>query len=100
MPGQDWDSEIRRGVRASDAILVSLSSTSAGKSGYLQKEIRFVLDVADEKPDGRIFIIPVRIGECEIPERLRRWQWVNYYDEQGFDKLIRALCKIGEGKRD
>lgn len=97
LPGQDWDGEIRRAVRASDAILVCLSSTSAGKSGYLQKEIRFALDVADEKPDGAIFIIPVRIEECDIPERLRRWQWVNYYDPQGFDKLIRALRKRGEG---
>src|SRR5580693_2372912 len=56
--GQDWDLEIKRAVRSSDAILVFLSNTSVSKSGYVQKEIKLALDVADEKPEGSIFIIP------------------------------------------
>lgn len=72
LPGQDWDAEIRRAVRGSDTVLVCLSKTSIGKSGYLQKEIRFALDVADEKPDGMIFLIPARLEPCEVPDRLQR----------------------------
>jgi hypothetical protein len=91
LPGQDWDHEIRRAVRAADAILVCLSCESVTKAGYVQKEIRFALDVADEQPEGTIFLIPLKLEECEIPERLRRWQWVDLFEEEGYERLLRAL---------
>jgi len=97
LPGQDWDAEIRNAVRLSDVILVCLSSRSVNKEGYLQKEIRFALDVADEKPEGTIFIIPVKLDPCELPQRLRRWEWVDGLDEVGYSQIIRSLRKRAEG---
>ena len=91
LPGQDWDAEIRKAVRNSHAILVCLSSKSVNKEGYLQREIRFALDVADEKPDGTIFIIPVKLDDCEIPDRLQKLQFVKYTNENGYEMIIRAL---------
>ena len=91
LPGQDWDLEIKSAVRSSDAILVCLSPTSVSKSGYVQKEIKFALDAADEKPDGTLFIIPVKLEECEVPRRLSQWQWVQYSDTEGYSRIIRAL---------
>jgi hypothetical protein len=91
LPGQDWDSEIRRAVRQSHAILVCLSSSSVRKEGYLQKEMRLALDVADEKPDGTIFIIPVKFDDCELPERLRHWQWVDWRGENAYARILRSL---------
>jgi hypothetical protein len=91
LPGQDWDTEIRRAVRRSHAILVCLSSRSVRKEGYLQKEIRLALDAADEKPDGTIFIIPVKLDDCELPERLRHWQWVDWRDDDAYARILRAL---------
>jgi hypothetical protein len=91
LPGQDWDEEIRRAVRQSDVILVCISSSSASKSGYVQKEIRFALDLADEKPNRTIFIIPVKLEECDIPQALIRWQAVSYFKEDGYAKIVRAL---------
>jgi hypothetical protein len=75
LPGQDWSHEISKAVRASIIVLVCLSKTSITKAGYVQREIRYALDVADEQPDGTIFLIPVRLEECDVPERLRRWHW-------------------------
>ncbi len=89
--GQDWDLEIKRAVRSRDVILVCLSSSSVGKEGYIQKEIKFALDVADEKPEGTIFIIPIKLDNCDIPERLRKWQWIDYQKDDWYGKLIRAL---------
>src|SRR3712207_6126465 len=59
LPGQDWDQEIQKAVRAADVVLVCLSRSSITKAGYVQKEIRYALDVADEQPEGTIFIIPL-----------------------------------------
>lgn len=91
LPGQEWSKEIDKAVRESDVVIVCLSSESISKAGYVQKEIKYALDVADEQPDDAIFLIPLKIEECEVPERLRRWQWVNYFEENGYNKLIEAL---------
>jgi WD40 repeat protein len=91
LPGQDWEQEIRKAVRNTDVVIVCLSRGSISKTGFVQKEIKFALDVADEQPEGTIFLIPLKLEECETPERLNHLHWVNYNKEGGFDKLIRAL---------
>ena len=57
----------------------------------MQKEIKFALDVVDEKPEGVIFIIPVRLEEVLVPLRLRPWQWVNLFQDRGYEKLLLVL---------
>jgi adenylate cyclase len=90
-PGEEWAIAIPRAVRASHVVLVCVSSRSSGKEGYLQKEIRHVLDVADEKPEDAIYLIPIRLEACRIPQRLSRWQWVDLFEADGYDKLMRSL---------
>jgi hypothetical protein len=91
LPGQKWQAEIPKAVRTSDVILVCLSKNSVDKIGYVQKEIKIALDVADEQPEGSIFIIPVRLEECVVPERLQEWQWVNLYEPKGMEKLFSSF---------
>lgn len=96
LPGQDWTVEIRKAVRGADVVLVCLSRKAVTKSGYVQKELGFALDVAEEQPEGTIFLIPVRLEECEVPERLKRWQWVDIFsltgtEWRGYRKLISSL---------
>jgi hypothetical protein len=77
-------------------VLVCLSDDSLNKRGYIQKEIKFALDAADEMPEGTIFIIPVRLTPCEVPDRLSAWQWVNLFDEYGYDRLARSLNSLSQ----
>ncbi len=91
LPGHDWQHEITQAVRTSDVVLVCLSCRSINKAGYIQKEIKYALDVADEQPEGTIFLIPIKLEKCDTPERLRRWQWVNLFEERGYDRLMLAL---------
>jgi DNA segregation ATPase FtsK/SpoIIIE, S-DNA-T family len=91
LPGQDWQVEILKAVRKADVVIVCLSRTSINKEGYVQKEIKDALDVADKKPDDTIFIIPLKLEECAVPERLRRWQWVNQFEANGYERLILSL---------
>jgi formylglycine-generating enzyme required for sulfatase activity len=94
LPGQDWQLEISKAVRASGVVIVCLSRRAVNKAGYIQKEIKFALDIADEQPEGKIFLIPVKLEECVIPERLSRWQWVNLFEKSGYVKLMHALHKV------
>lgn len=91
LPGQDWRVEIPRAVKEADVVIIFLSEKSISKEGYIQKEIKFALDSAEEKPEGTIFLIPARLEECVVPERLSRWQWVDLYEENGFIQLLRSL---------
>ena len=91
LPGQDWESEIRKAVKRSDTIIICLSEASINKRGFVQKEIKFALDVADELPEGAIFLIPLKLEECEVPERLRSKHWVEYFRPGGYERLITAL---------
>jgi DNA-binding SARP family transcriptional activator len=100
LPGQDWDHEIRKAVRNSQVVIVCLSPTSVSKSGYVQKEIRQALDVADEQLEGTIFLIPLRLHDCTVPDRLRRWHWVNLYAEDGYERLMRALKARADSFKD
>lgn len=61
LPGQNWDLEIGKAASKSDVVIVCLSAKSVSKEGYVQKEIRLALDMADQKPDETIFIIPARL---------------------------------------
>jgi hypothetical protein len=91
LPGQEWDVEIDKALGSSDAIIICLTKNSVDKEGYIQREIKFALDKALEMPEGRIFLIPLRFEECEVPFRLARYQWVDLFEPSGFSKLMRAL---------
>jgi formylglycine-generating enzyme required for sulfatase activity len=91
LPGQEWAKEIPKAVRATEAIIVCLSQSSIGKEGYVQREIGYALDVAQEKPEGALFIFPLKLEECDIPDRLSRWQAGRLFSERGYERLVQAL---------
>jgi TIR domain/Clp amino terminal domain, pathogenicity island component len=91
LPGEDWDLAIRRAVRSADSVAVCLSRASTTSAGYVHREIKEALDVADEQPEGTIFIIPVRLEECDVPDRLRHLHWVDLFAEEGYRRLLRTF---------
>jgi formylglycine-generating enzyme required for sulfatase activity len=92
LPGQDFDFEIVKAARDADAIIICLSKISVAKEGYVNKEIRRALDVADEKPEGAIYVIPLRLDECEPSfERLKKLHWADYFTSNAHEKLIKSL---------
>ena len=81
LPGQDWNLEIEKAVEDSDVVIVCVSSTSIAKEGYIQREMRKVLDIALEKLEGAIFVLPVKLDDCDLPRRLKDKQALNYFPE-------------------
>jgi formylglycine-generating enzyme required for sulfatase activity len=91
LPGHEWEKEIPQAIRAAEAIIVSLSPGSITKEGYAQKEIVDALTVAEEKPEGTLFIFPLMLEECQIPLRLGRWHAGRLFAERGYERLVQAL---------
>lgn len=91
LPGQDWKLEIAKAVRNSDIVIICLSQKSIDKTGFVQKEIKYALDISDEKPESQIFLIPARLEECDVPDSLKEKQWVDLFTKNGFDRLVAAI---------
>ena len=92
LPGQDFDLEIYKAARDSDSIIICLSKISVAKEGYVNKEIRRALDAADEKPEGAIYIIPLRLDDCNPSfERLKKLHYADYFTPNAHEKLIKSL---------
>lgn len=90
-PGQDWRAEVVNAIQKSMAVLVCISGNSIEKTGFVQREIRIALDAAEERPEGSIFIIPVRVEQCTVPTRLKHLQWVDLFEPDGYDRLLKTL---------
>jgi hypothetical protein len=94
LPGQQWDRVITKALRDSALVIVCLSNLSYDKRGYLQKEIKIALDIADEKTIDDLYILPVRIEECPVPESLSHIHWVDLFGEntqKAWESLFRSL---------
>src|SRR5947209_7685491 len=91
LAGQRWEDAIVEAVESSDVVIVCLSPQAVSEAGFRHREIKLALDTAEEQPEGTIFLIPLKLADCELPRRLREYHWVNYYEPDGHDKLLRAL---------
>src|SRR5512133_1684896 len=93
LPGQAWDLEIKKAVEAADAVIVCLSHNSVTKEGYVQKEFRKITEVALEKPEETIFVIPLRLDDCELPRPLRARQAVDYFPPENRPQTLQRLLR-------
>jgi len=91
MPGQDWELEITQALRQSDVTLICLSRQAVEKRGFVQRELRAALKMAEETPRGSIFLVPVRLEPCDVPHDLSHLQWVDLFEPRGYALLSRAL---------
>jgi hypothetical protein len=94
--GQNWKTAINKAIKESRYFIPIFSSVSVAKRGYVQKEFNYALDVFDEFPESQIFVIPVRLDDCEIPfEKLKDIEYVDLFPnwDKGMQRIIRAMQK-------
>ncbi|MDD2755341.1 MAG: TIR domain-containing protein [Methanothrix sp.] len=94
LPGQKWEIAIKRAIKSSDFFLAVLSSKSVEKRGYVQKEITQALDILDEFPESRIFLIPIRLDKCEPShEKLKCLHRADMFPiwENGLAKILKSI---------
>jgi len=71
LPGDNWKAKIGEAIENAQYILVFLSPRSIAKTGYFQKEIKYILEQRDLRPSGQRFIIPILLESCETPREFR-----------------------------
>ncbi len=102
-PGQNWRTAIREAIGKADNIIICLSNSSVTRKGYIQKEMRYAQEICLDKSEGIIFLIPLRLEECEVPGGLQFFQWIDYFGtqkEQSYKILLKSLqIQFEEKKR-
>lgn len=99
IPGQVWRVEIPKAITEAAVFLACLSKSSVEKKGYVQREYGLALSAYGERPAGSIFLIPVRLDDCEVPPiadpqsglSLKDLHWVDLWKEGGLDRLADAI---------
>lgn len=92
--GQEWEREITAAIEDCDFFVALLSAKSVNKRGYVQAEVRKALKVLDTMPEGRTFVIPVRLQICEpTHSRLQSLHWVDLFPnwDDGLQRIFVAL---------
>lgn len=90
-PGQDWRKEINQALLGSAVAVVCLTSNFDKQRGYRHEELQLALEKARALPEDEIFIIPVRLEACDMPESLGHLQRVDVFRPGGYKKLLQAL---------
>lgn len=93
LPGQNWPRAIEGAIETADFFVACFSKSSVRKRGNFQSELRYALDCARLAPVDDVFLIPVRLDECRLPEEIRRrWHYVDLFP--GFEEGVKKLVQI------
>lgn len=98
LAGEKWQVSIHHALQRSHFFLACLSVISVTKRSYIRRELREALERRQEMLESDIYLIPVRLEKCEMPEDLREHQWVDLFVEDGWNRLVQAL-QVGMERR-
>lgn len=102
LPGQNWPRAIERAISISDFFIPCFSQRAAVKRGQFQSELRYALQCAARMPLEEIYIIPIRLDPCEIPDQIcRTLQYVDLFPdwEKGVRRVIRSIWAQTRNRR-
>ena len=94
LPGQNWPRAIERAIDLSDFFIGCFSPRSAIKRGHFQSELRYALDLGTRVPLDDVFLVPLRLQECEVPRHIaKRTQYVDLFPDwdRGLHRLIKMM---------
>lgn len=96
--GEPIDNRIRKEIQSSDFFLACLSKNYLNSEWSLS-ETEYALVYLREKLDSDIYVIPVRLEDCEVPENLARFSSVDLFTENGWARLVEAI-RVGTARRE
>jgi len=99
-PGQRWKPTIRQAIRDGVSFIACFSPEALTRNrSHMHEEITVAIETLREMPTDRSWFLPVRLAECEIPDRdigagytLRDLQWVDLFSD--WEAALRNIVSI------
>ena len=85
--GEPWEEAIEKAIQEGMYFIACFSKSYQDKiKNYINEELRIAIQQLRRMHDDRIWFIPVKLTDCEIPEiridaarKITRYQWVDLY---------------------
>ncbi|MBD3337844.1 MAG: DUF1566 domain-containing protein [Candidatus Lokiarchaeota archaeon] len=94
LPGQQWKVTIEKAIKTSQYYLLLLSSHSVTKRGFIQKEMKVAYEVFEQCSEDDIYIIPVRLDECEPSLKISEINWIDVFPESKYAEGLKKILKV------
>src|SRR5580698_924524 len=94
LPGQNWPTAIETAIQTSDFFVACFSRRATSKRGSFHSELRYALFCAARVPLDEIFLIPLRLDDCVVPNRIsKQIQYLDLFPnwEVGLSRLIAVI---------
>jgi hypothetical protein len=89
--GENWELQIEKAMSESDFVVICLSKNSILKFGQVQAEWKLALEINKKCPEDGVFLIPLRFDNYPYPESFKKIQYIDYFHEDGINKLINKI---------
>lgn len=89
--GEDWLHAINVAIDKSELFVPILSNNSVNRRGMIVKEVQRALDRWHGMLPGDIYVIPIRLDDCPIPELIQHLQVLDWEEGRGKSKLFKAI---------
>ncbi len=89
--GEDWHRAINIAIDKCELFVPVLSNNSVNRRGMIVKEVRRALDKWNGMLPSDIYVIPLRLDDCPIPELVQHLQVVDWEAGKGKNKLFNAI---------
>ena len=93
-PGQIWKNTVTDALEKSAVALVIISENFLESKGFVKSELEKAMDVLHDPDEDKSPVIPVRVEEVEVPDKLKHVQCVNYFEDDGFVTLVKGLHSL------
>lgn len=100
-PGMQWKPAIQQAIQHGDFFIACFSTeVNARNQTYMSEELKVAIDRLRQKPIDKVWFIPVKLNECEIPdidigggETLRDLQYVDLHKnwDVGIQRLLDTI---------
>lgn len=94
--GEAWEPAIQKAIKNAHFFIACVSrqwvpTNPQDRKRFFRKEIQTALNVLPLLPPGDIFIIPIRLEACDVPESLSLFHWIDYFETDGWERLLKAI---------
>lgn len=97
--GMKWRPAIRKEIRESEFFIALFSKSSGNRRGFVHSELNEALEILNQMPEDKIYIIPIRLEDCNPPhESLREIQYVDFFPdwEKGLKKILDVISPVSK----
>ena len=102
LPGQNWPRAIETAIQTSDFFVACFSRRAISKRGSFHSELRYALFCAAKIPLDEIFLIPLRLDDCQVPKSIsKQTQYLDLFPDWngGVKRLIAVIKRQNELRR-